>query len=317
MRWFRMITTLLVLFAAKPVHAQVFIGPTGFGYFSGGGVSFNYRSRHLHFSAFSGSGFYYRQSYFNSYAFGGFYPPLYPGPWFGPPIFYPPPPPIVFVPQPILIPQPIIIQARAEEAVEEPRVDPERFLVIRPNQPPNPPARVERKPKEVDLGIKPADFPLARGPAKNPVIEADRRIELGRGAFAKGEYGPALEHFRFATIVQPEESAAYFLLAEAQFAIGKYDDAVASILKGLKRRPDWPRAKFRPRDLYDQNPAAFDAHIGNLRAALARDADDYRLLFLLGVQLWFDGRRAEAEPLIQNAAKRAKDPAPIEAFVRK
>jgi tetratricopeptide (TPR) repeat protein len=247
-------------------------------------------------------------------------PPFFFGanPYFPPPVIITPQ---IIVQQPVVVQQPIV-QARADVPVEPVKVsNPERFIVIQPGAPANNaggnPARVEKPVKEVDLGVRPAELPLAPRRASNPLAEADQRNEDGRAAFARGEYGRALEHFRRAVLIAPAESTGYFLLSQAQFAAGKYDEAVGSITLGVDLRRDWPMSRFDSRALYKQNGAAFDFHVRNLRAALEELPDDPRLLFLLGVELWFDDRRAEAGPLFQKAARFARDPTPILAFLAK
>ena len=52
----------------------------------------------------------------------------------------------------------------------------------------------------------------------------------------------------------------------------------------------------------------------SMRFRWSADPDNPQLLFLLGVQLWFDGNRDEARPLFAKAARLATDPATAEAF---
>jgi len=256
----------------------------------------------------------------------GFYGVALAGPLIGPPPFTVGPPPLVLAP-PVVVRPPVVVLAPVVNAGGlGPVPDPGRFNIVRPDKPAAPPAAppapaqkkpADKKAPDVNLGVEPGNFPLARGAAANPQIEADRQVEAGRDAFAKAEYGLALEHFRHATARLPDEPATWFLLAQVQFAIGKYDDAVASINAGLKRNPEWPQSRFQSREIYGNNRAAFDVHLQNLRNSLAADADDPCLLFLLGVELWFDDKRDEAKVLIEKAVQRAKDPAPAAAFLKK
>lgn len=320
MRWFILAGATIALLP-RPACAQLpFALPP-----PPGGLAVGYHTRHLNLYATVGR------------PFGGLYAPFFPpGPWgppppfgFGPPPFGFGPPPIVsatvVVPaRPVLPPLGDLLPVNAEEPPRP--IDPDRFIVIKPDRPNNVgranpapaalPARVEKKPKEVDLGIVPAELPLAPAPG-NGRIEADRQLDRGKMVFARGEYGLALEHFRRATKRAADEAAAWFLLAQTQFAVGKYDEAAASVAEGMKRRPDWPASRFQSRDVYRVNPAAFDLHLQRLRDALAADPNDPRLSFLLGVELWFDDKRDEARGLFANAARLAKDPGPAEAFLRK
>lgn len=299
MRTLGLAVILFAMLSNSPAAAQFIGGPRGAVVSTSGFFSSGYTPGPFGLTVVS------RQTTIFSQSWGGFYGYSY-GPW------YAPPPPIIVVPQPVIIVQPVVVQAQANDA-DLAKIDPEKFIVVRPDPPP---AKVEKKPKEIDLGIAPAPFPLARRPAANPLIEHDRQIVVGREAFAKGEYGRALEHFRKATTLAANEPAAWFLLAQAQFAVGKYDDATASIAAGMKLHPEWPESRFRSRDLYKDRPETFEAHVGNLHKALVNNPADPRLLFLLGVELWFNEQRADARMLFEQAAKLATDPGPAEAFLK-
>ena len=49
-----------------------------------------------------------------------------------------------------------------------------------------------------------------------------------------------------ATTADPAVALAYFLQAQAKFAVGHYVDAVNSIREGLARDPNWPKSAFNP-----------------------------------------------------------------------
>ncbi len=244
-----------------------------------------------------------------------------------PPQFVVGPAPIIWAPPIVARPPTVVSAAVGITAVGgDLAPDPGRFIVVRPDKPAAPPVapppRADKKPADkkapdVDLGVAPGNFPLAPGAAGNPRVEADRQVEAGRDAFAKGEYGVALDHFRHATARQPDEAANWFLLAQVQFAIGKYDEAVASIDAGMMRNPEWPKSRFQSREIYGNNRAVFDVHLQNLRDSLAADPEDPRLLFLLGVELWFDGKQDEARTFFEKAARSAKDSALAQAFLKR
>lgn len=319
---------LAALALPQPARAQ-FVGPPGGVFVGGGGVGLRHHGKRLDVAAFFGRSTFYQYGPFGPPLLGGYYgfssftpwPAPFAPPFFGPPPFPPPPrrPAVAAV-------VPLVIPARRETPADDPALlDPDRFIIVRPDKPNAgggkpaepliPPARVEKKPKEVNLGVKPAEFPLAP-PQGNARTETDRQLEQGQLAFARGEFGVALDRFRRAVALAPDESASWFLLAQTQFAVGKYDEAAASMAEGMKRRPDWPASAFRSRDVYRLNPAAFDVHLLNLRDAVTANPEDPRLLFVLGVELWFDDKRAEALPLFEKAARLAKDPAPALAFLK-
>ena len=153
----------------------------------------------------------------------------------------------------------------------------------------------------------PAPAPLGRA-------DADHIAEAGRKAFAGGQYGRALELFRRAATITPNEPSAHYLISQALFALGKYRESVAAIATGMALRADWSEARFVARDLYGRKPEAFDDQLQSLRQAVDQFPADATLLFLLGHQLWFDGKREEAKALISKARMFGKDATPAEAF---
>ncbi|TMQ34632.1 MAG: tetratricopeptide repeat protein [Planctomycetota bacterium] len=145
-------------------------------------------------------------------------------------------------------------------------------------------------------------------PEVEPRKECARQIRLGRQAFAERAYALAERCFGQAVAVCPEEPITRFLLAEAQFALGKYQEAVASVDAGLERRQDWPDAFFWPRDLYEIHWQDFDANMKRLADVIARYPDDPVLLFLYAYHLWFDGRRDETRGYFLRADAAAAGP---------
>lgn len=181
-----------------------------------------------------------------------------------------------------------------------------------PPKAPAPPKEEAPKPAE----RPPPDLPPAPRPALDPRDENARQVDLGKAAFAAGQYGRAAHHFRLAVAVAPAEPEAHFLLGQALFALGKYADAVAALHEGLRRQPDWPTSRFRPLELYGDNVADYSAHLARLEEAVGRDPNDPVLLFLYAYQLWFDGRQDEAAPLFERAARLAPDPTDSQRFLR-
>jgi Tetratricopeptide repeat len=182
--------------------------------------------------------------------------------------------------------------------------------------PPAPPKPKPDEPKAKPPEPRPApELPAPPAPEPNPRGEHNRQAGLGRQAFAAGEYGRAAHRFRLAVAALPEEAMGHFLLAQALYALGKYDESVAEVLAGLRLRPDWPLTRFRPLELYGDNVADYADHLRRLDDALARQPDDPVLLFLYAYQLWFDGRQEEAAPLFERAARLGFDKGPVERFL--
>jgi len=178
-----------------------------------------------------------------------------------------------------------------------------------PEAPPAKPPAKEKPPEEAP------ELPRPPRPEADPRAESARLNALGKAAFAAGEYGRAAQRFRQAAHVNPNDARADFLLAQAEVALGKYDEAVEAIQAGMRLEPDWPTAKFRPVTLYEDNVSDLPEHLQALEDALARHPDDSVLLFLYAYQLWFDGRQEEARPLFRRAAAVAPDKSFSERFL--
>jgi hypothetical protein len=193
-------------------------------------------------------------------------------------------------------------------------------IVTGPVREPLIPAEFDPPPKPAVVKVKaPARLPPrveVEQPPKRVLgrPDADRFVEAGRTAFADGQYGRALELFRKAAEITPNEPSAHYLVSQAYFALGKYREAVAAIAAGMALRADWSEARFNSRDLYWKKPAVFDDHLAALRQAATAFPDDPALAFLLGHQLWFDGKPAEAKPYLLKAKAMGKEQTPAEAF---
>jgi tetratricopeptide (TPR) repeat protein len=197
-------------------------------------------------------------------------------------------------------------------------VNPGNFVVIRPmNRPPAIPPPPLPRDKQFEFVPKPgADgFPAADKPPADPKARAVFEVAAARAAFAAGEYGRAAERLTAAVRADPASPLPYFLLAQARTARGEYAEAVDALRDGLRLAPDWPASGFRPRELYGPAAARFDAHMADLRAALAAQPDDPTLQFLAGFHLWFLGERGEAAKLFRKAAGKVKDPGPADRFL--
>jgi len=156
---------------------------------------------------------------------------------------------------------------------------------------------------------------LAPPPAADKDEESERQVRLGRESFAVGQIGRAAEHFQSAVNANQKRALPYFLLAQARFALGRYREAVVSILAGLKLEPNWPNTVFDPRGLYDGNTDAAALDLEQLRQAVERNPDEPALSFLYGYELWLSGRRAEARKFFERTLPNSIDPTPIRLFL--
>lgn len=306
-RFVLVVASVLALSELSPAGAQYFGAPfpvagyahshyrSGFGFSVGG--------PNLRISGFAG-GYATR-----SVAYGPAFAPVYgPGfaPVFGPPVV------VVAVPVQVQVPVPVVIGGNANPRNDDvlfPRgARPDDFLVIAPRgggavRQPEPQPRPLFDPDR-DVRVEAAEA--------DPKKEAERRVRLGRAAFAEAAYGRAAEHFEKATASDPTDAGIYFLHAQAKFASGEYADAVAQIRDGLARDRRWPESAFNPAAMYG-DARQFAKHLTDLRKAAA-DNPTVTLEFLLGYQLWFGGEKAEADRVFRAAERRLMDPGPFALF---
>jgi hypothetical protein len=326
-----------LLGCAPAARAQAILLPSPYvsgGYaFGGFGVGFSKHARHTHVSAYlSGGSGYYSSAYLSPYVV-----PYYPVGVSRVTVVqvYAPPPVVIGAPPagfdderpPRLPPRPPAEEVNPPDEKPLPGAAAGGFRPVRPENraaaqkpvppPPKPPDEPPAKPpapKEKPPEHVP-EPPRPPRPEADPRAESARLSALGKDAFAAGEYGRAAQRFRQAIQVNPRDAQAHFLLAQAEVALGKYDEAVDAIYAGLRIDPDWPTSKFRPVQLYGDNVADLPEHLKHLEDALTRQPDDAVLLFLYAYQLWFDGRQEEARRLFQRAAAVAPDKSYSERFL--
>jgi hypothetical protein len=321
MKYARGCLALLALLGGVTAAPAQFLFPSP--YAGGFGISVSRHGHHGHLSAYLSGGY------------------GYVSPYYDPSFSYPPvgvsrvtvmqvynPPTVVIAPPPV-VREPDRPQRPPPEEVQPPQPKPPPgeavggFRPVRPDdraraRQPEPPAKPAPKPPEAPKDKpkeKPPQLPRPPLPENDPRAESTRLTALGRAAFAAAEYGRAAQRFHQATRTNPDDGGAYFLLAQAEFALGKYDQAVEAIQAGMRLEPDWPTAAFRPVTLYDGSVADLPEHLRRLEEALAAHPDDPVLLFLYAYQLWFDGRQDEARPLFQRAAAVAPDRSFSEQFL--
>jgi hypothetical protein len=191
-----------------------------------------------------------------------------------------------------------------------PRRD-DNFLVVRPKKADAAPAvPAARPPLPAPAGV------AAGGPLAVPQAEAARQIALARAAFAADQYGRAAERLQAAIDADSTGPLAYFLLAQVRTARGEYAEAVAAVRDGMRHAPDWPDSGFRPAELYAGRADRLDAHLAELRAAVAAAPDDPTVGFLLGYHLWFLGRRDEAARLFRRVLPAVRDAGVVGRFLQ-
>jgi tetratricopeptide (TPR) repeat protein len=194
---------------------------------------------------------------------------------------------------------------------EKPPAPPPRVRKEEPREPPK-----KETPKPTPRKDRERLFPRPPELSDDPRDAHAQLVQRGQESFRDLEYGRSVQRLRAATRLLPDEPLPYFLLAQALVAQGKYHEAHDSILAGLRLRPDWPRAAFRPLELYGPAVAEYAEHLARLQEAQRKHPDDPVLLFLLGYQFWFDGRKEEAATLFRRALSRAADREAVETFLR-
>jgi tetratricopeptide (TPR) repeat protein len=254
--------------------------------------------------------------------------PFYGAPYPGLNIFNVTPPP---PPAPIIViqaPPTIVLNSRGPDAPRQPELRvPETPPVPPPDRKvaPTEPGKDSRPPipdrdptKEPKRPARKPDRDLPRPPApeEDPREEHARLVRAGRQAFAGLEFGRAAQRFRQAVRLNPDEALPYFLLGQALLAQGNFHDAFDAIAGGMRRRPDWPTARFRPVELYGPQVDEYSALVRSTEKALARHPLDPELLFLRGYVLWFDGRKEEARPFFRKALPGAANRDAIDRFLR-
>jgi hypothetical protein len=310
-RWLLALVALTGLAALAAAQGPFFPNPYYGGgiVYSRGRLSVGFGFRGVPIDPYGGP-YFSRRTYFSVYA-----PPPPP-----PPIIVINPPPEIFeVPSlpPRLLPP--VETPPAPDIPPVPEVPPVPDVPPMPGEPvPLPPAP---KPKDRPKKEKPKDdgeprLPGRAVPLDDAVEEAARQVLLGREEFAGGQYGRAAGRFRRAMELKPGDTLTPFLLAQALLAMGKYHEASDVLVPALRAAPDWPRAAFRPLDVYGAAVTEYSDHLRLLDETRARHPEDPVLQFLAGYQLWFDGRRDEAVRLFRLAEPHFADLDAIERFLR-
>lgn len=336
-RW--VCSVLVLLLAFEEARAQIVVSyPWWTGSpasFYTGGIGFNHFGRRLAVRGFAGGGIV--APAFNNGVF------VSPGPFYG--SFFPPGPwgiidnriTVNVITPPAVTVSPRRLQALLENldndvsGVDLDVVGPEALegKPARPRVPLRPapePARPAPKPAKAPPPEKPKEAPKPPKvevppqqnlppPKDDPKEESERLLRLGREAFQGQFYGLAAFRFAQAVKANPLDGSPYFLLSQAEFALGKYRDAVRAIEAGMKMQPRWQSMPFDRFDLYKNIEADLDSHIKRLETAVAREPKNADYLFLLAHVYWFAGQRDRAVILFRQARMVVADPAFIDRFL--
>lgn len=154
-------------------------------------------------------------------------------------------------------------------------------------------------------------------PAKTTIEEYSRLIDLGRTAFQERMYGLAAMRFQQAVKLSPAQPHGYFMLSQAQFALGRYRDAAQTIGEGMRRHADWPGAAYQLRtDLFKGADENLNGFMKLLQDTATRNPNIGSYDFLLAHQLWFDGQRDAALAIFRRVQPMAAEPDLVDAFLK-
>ena len=140
-------------------------------------------------------------------------------------------------------------------------------------------------------------------------------LEYGDARFRRQEFTEAFQRYRKAAEAAPNLADAYFRQALAQAALGRYLPAVSSIKRGMAIAPDWPAGDFRLSQLYGDSRAAKQVHLEQLAIAAEQQPEKAELMFLLGVELFFDDQPARAKTFLQRSAELGLERAVVDPFL--
>ena len=155
-----------------------------------------------------------------------------------------------------------------------------------------------------DGAIAKPDPPRINIKATNAETKARARkfIEYGDAHFARQKYNEALERYRTAATLAPDLGESYLRQGHALVAMGQYDAADKAFRRGLAVRPDWSRATIELDRIYDGDKRAKAEHFEALAHTVDENTGNPSLLFLLGMQLFFDGQVDRSQLFFQRAA---------------
>ncbi|HEX7378435.1 MAG TPA: hypothetical protein VF278_15055 [Pirellulales bacterium] len=178
-----------------------------------------------------------------------------------------------------------------------------------PNDQPNVAVVPRERPDDAELPP-----PRLRVANEKALARARQFIEFGDASFRRQEFARAYDRYRKAAEAAPNLAEAYFRQALAQSAIGQFLPAVKTIRRGLAIDAEWSQAAFRLDQLYP-NRAAKEAHLERLALTAGEEPNNAELMFLLGIELYFDAQPARAATFLQQAVKLGLDEKRLHGFL--
>jgi tetratricopeptide (TPR) repeat protein len=128
--------------------------------------------------------------------------------------------------------------------------------------------------------------------------EMQNLITNGDGQFAASKYEDAAGLYKKAMENYPEQPVPRFAYGHTLFALGEYDRATDSILKGLELMPKWSRSEIDLQAFF-QYPLEFQDKLQRLENWVNEHPDDRKATFLLAYCKHFSAHKIEARHLFK------------------
>lgn len=117
---------------------------------------------------------------------------------------------------------------------------------------------------------------------------------LGVYYLRSGRYSLASTALRTAVDLRARNPFGWYLLAQSEFANGRFSPSAAAIRRGVENNPEWARSVVEFRSFYGGNAQDFAGHFGRLEQRLRDDSGDEDALLVLGYIYYFSGRHVDA-----------------------
>lgn len=141
-------------------------------------------------------------------------------------------------------------------------------------------------------------------------------LQIGDERFSAQQYLLAYQRYKKAAQAAPDLADAYLRQGLAQIALGRYAPAAECVKRGLALEPCLSGSKLRLDQLYGENRLAKTNHLERLAEAASNDPGNADLIFLVGIELFFDGQTARARPFFERAVDLGEDAGSLKHFLR-
>lgn len=152
------------------------------------------------------------------------------------------------------------------------------------------------------IDVEPRPFKIRVTNAETKA-RAGKFVSFGDAHFGNRKYNEALERYRTASITAPDLAETYLRQGHALVAMGNYESAGKAFRRGLGVRSDWGNTAVRLDAIYGDANREKVQHLEELAEAADQNPQDSNLLFLLGMQLYFDGQTDRSQLFFQRAAQ--------------